>query len=118
MITGTSAAQGVADPSTAADAGGVDTLSDVRMRAESGDAAAQCSLGCIYWNGQGVPGDHAEAAKWIRMSADQNFAEAQYYLGVMSEAGDGMPKDAAEAMKWYRKAADQGNSWARSSIRA
>ena len=34
-----------------------------------GDAAAQYNLGVLYANGQGVPQDHAEAAKWFRLSA-------------------------------------------------
>ena len=35
--------------------------------AEHGDARAQLSLGGMYYNGQGVQQDHAQAAKWTRM---------------------------------------------------
>ena len=34
--------------------------------AEHGDARAQLSLGGMYYNGQGVQQDYAEAAKWTR----------------------------------------------------
>ena len=38
-----------------------------RPLAEHGDASAQLSLGGMYYNGQGVQQDHAQAAKWTRM---------------------------------------------------
>ena len=34
----------------------------------NGDASAQCSLGVCYCNGEGVPQDYAEAAKWFTKS--------------------------------------------------
>jgi TPR repeat protein len=38
--------------------------------AEHGDAHAQLSLGGLYYNGQGVQQDYAEAAKWTRKAAE------------------------------------------------
>ena len=37
--------------------------------AESGDSSAQNSMGNLYYNGQGVPQNHAEAFRWYRLSA-------------------------------------------------
>ena len=37
--------------------------------AEHGDARAQFSLGGMYYNGQGVQQDYAEAAEWTRKAA-------------------------------------------------
>ena len=76
--------------------------------AEAGDASAQFILGVMYFTGQGVPQDDAEAVKWYRLAADQGNANAQSFLGDMYESGKGVPQDDAEAVKWYRLAADQG----------
>ena len=42
-----------------------------RPLAEKGDARAQLSLGGMYYNGQGVRQDYAEAAEWTRKAAEQ-----------------------------------------------
>ena len=44
---------------------------------------AQYDLGGMYYNGQGVAKNYAEAMKWFRKAADQGSANAQYGLGVM-----------------------------------
>ncbi len=63
----------------------------------------------MYYAGQGVPQDYAEAVKWFRKAAEQGNAAAQSDLGFMYAKGWGVPWDHTEAMKWYRLAADQGN---------
>ncbi len=50
------------------------------MAAEQGDAAAQYNLGTLYFNGQGVPKNYAEAEKWFRLAANQGNAMAQTAL--------------------------------------
>jgi TPR repeat protein len=84
------------------------SLDETRKKAEVGDAEAQFDLGSVYANGDVVPKDYIEAAKWFRKAAEQGFANAQLFLGNMYENGDGVPKDYAQAVKWYRKAAEQG----------
>ena len=64
----------------------------------------------MYSNGQGVPQDYVEAARWYRKAADQGDAEAQYGLGFMYYQGKGVPHDYVEAARWYRKAAEQDNA--------
>jgi TPR repeat protein len=83
---------------------------------ESGLAAAQCNLGVMYHNGQGVPKDYAQAAKWYRKAAEQGNALAQYNLGVMYYNGYGVPKDHSEALEWYQKAAEQGFAKAQTAL--
>ena len=78
------------------------------MAAEQGDADTQFNLGLMYTNGEGVPEDACEAAKWFRMAAEQGQAKAQFNLGIMYAEGIGVPEDAREAMKWFRMAAEQG----------
>ena len=83
-----------------------------RQAAEQGDAEAQYNLGRMYANGEGVPQDDAEAARWYRLAADQGDASAQYALAGMYAYGRGVPQDEAEAVRWYRLAADQGDAGA------
>ncbi len=87
-----------------------DDLDTVRQAAEQGDATAQFNLGNMYANGEGVPQDAAEAARWFRLAAEQGLAKAQVFLGVMYSKGEGVLKDEAEAVRWYRLAAEQGDA--------
>ena len=64
----------------------------------------------MYYIGEGVPQDYAEAVKWYRLAADQGEASAQSDLGFMYAYGTGVPQDYAEAVKWYRLAAAQGEA--------
>ena len=41
-----------------------------------GAASAQYNLGFMYLNGQGVPQNYAEAAKWYRKAAVQGDVDA------------------------------------------
>jgi len=87
-------------------------LAELRRSAEAGDASAQFWLGYHYSNGDEVPQDPAEAAKWFRKAAEQGDAVAQRKLGICYRFGEGVPEDHGEAVKWVRKAAEQGNTMA------
>lgn len=76
-------------------------------RAKQGNRIAQTDLAFMYYGGEGVPQDYAEAVKWFRMAANQDFVLAQYGLGIMYDQGKGVPQDSAEAVKWFRVAANQ-----------
>ena len=78
-----------------------------RSAAGQGDANAQYNLGYMYYNGAGVPRDHAEALRWHRRAAGQGFARAQYNLGVMYYNGAGVPRDFVQAHKWFNLAASR-----------
>jgi hypothetical protein len=75
--------------------------------AEQGLPLAQYNLGVMYYNGQGVPKDYAEAAKWYRKAAEQGFAEAQTNLGIMYFTGLGVPKGYVLAHMWFTLAASR-----------
>jgi TPR repeat protein len=68
--------------------------------AEAGHADAQNNVGLLYENGQGVPADPAEAARWYRRAAEQGHADAQLYLGALYESGRGVPQDLVRAHMW------------------
>ena len=90
--------------------------SELLERAKAGDAIAQLALGRMYFHGDGVTQDYAQALKWWRSPAEQGHAEAQSGLGVMYATGQGVEQDYAEAVKWSRKAAEQGDARAQSNL--
>jgi TPR repeat protein len=92
------------------------TAGVVLADAESGDATAQYNLGVAYEQGEVVPLDYVEAAKWYRKAAEQGHADAQNNLGAYYFVGRGIPQDYVEAVKWYRKAAEQGHAVAQYNL--
>ena len=83
-------------------------LADLRASAEAGDTDTQVLLGTMYYIGDGVPQDFAEAVAWFRKAAEQGDAEALHNIGVSYSKGRGVPQDDIEAVAWYRRAAEQG----------
>lgn len=89
---------------------------DIRTRAEAGDAGAQFDLGRSYDNGEGVPQDHQEAARWYRLAAEQGHAPAQHRLASAYLRGAGVQHDYQEAEHWLRLAAEQGYTDSQSEL--
>ena len=83
-------------------------LDSIKAKAEQGNADAQVILGFMYANGEGVPQNDIEAARWYRMAAEQGNADAQVILGFMYANGEGVPQNDIEAARWFRMAAEQG----------
>lgn len=72
-----------------------------RPLAEQGNAEARTLLGAMYWQGEGVPRDHREAARLYLQAAEQGYARAQYDIGFMYGFGEGIPPhDDVQAYKW------------------
>ncbi|MFA6971010.1 MAG: SPOR domain-containing protein [Gallionella sp.] len=86
----------------------IQSLGELRARAAAGDADAQFYLGGVFFKGQEVKQDYAEAVKWLRLAAVQGHPQAQFNLGMMYDAGQGLVQNHAEAARLYRTAADQG----------
>lgn len=84
-----------------------DQISDLRRKAEQGNAKAQLKLGLLYYHGQGVPVDDAMARQWFEKAATQGDATAQDRLGSMYYCGEGVPQDYTKARGWYERAATQ-----------
>jgi TPR repeat protein len=106
----------------------------LRPLADQGDYPAQLTLAMMYYDGEGVPQDHAEAARWLRLAADSNpddgfvrgmlgnieetekhrrraydgDPEGQYRLGTSYRAGWGVPADLVQAHMWMTLAAERG----------
>lgn len=81
----------------------------IAAAANAGDPVAETVIGLKYLDGQGIPADPVQAAKWLQKAADAGQAVAQYRLGTMYERGQGVTANPAAAAKWYRAAADLGN---------
>lgn len=84
--------------------------------AEKNNDVAQCQIGTMYRNGEGVTQNNSIAMKWYLKSAEQGNMLAQFCLGAMYYLGQGVAKDYAEAFKWYHKAAEQGEDSAMWSV--
>jgi TPR repeat protein len=91
-------------------------LSALEQKAASGDAAAQCGLGLIYADGQGVPPDDTQAAFWFRKAAEQGDAAAQDMLASSYHSGVGVTKDETQAVFWYRKGVEQDDAVAQDAL--
>jgi len=55
-------------------------------------------FGMMYYAGQGVPQDSAEAVKWYRKAAEQGLPSAQFNLGLMYDKRQGVPQNFVEAV--------------------
>jgi hypothetical protein len=64
----------------------------------------------MYREGEGVPQDHAEAAKWFRLAAEQGHSDAQCDLGEMYAEGHGVDQDYVQAHMWFNLAAARGET--------
>jgi TPR repeat protein len=87
------------------------------LLAERGNYLAQAKLGDMYRDGEGVPQNYAEAAKWYRKAAEYDVY-AQTSLGFMYALGEGVPQNYGEAAEWFLKAAMQGDAFAQARLGA
>ena len=78
------------------------------LAAEQGDARAQCALGTMYANGEGVPKNDVKAVQLYEKAARQHNAAAQYALGWMYAHGRGVQRDEVKAVQLCLQAAAQG----------
>jgi TPR repeat protein len=72
-----------------------------RKDAELHVIVAQVNLAFMYLDGQGIPQDYPQAAKWFLAAAVQGNAEAQQNLGVLCQEGKGVDQNPVEAAKWF-----------------
>jgi uncharacterized protein len=84
--------------------------------ATQGHPVAQHRIGVMYFMGQGVEQDWAEATRWFRKAAEQGQGEAQYSMGMRYLLGQSVVQDEAEAVRWLKPAADQGVAVAQATL--
>ena len=83
-------------------------IEDTIVLAERGYDKAQYNLALMYYDGKGVPQNHAEAVKWFHKAAEQGHDKAQYDLALMYGKGEGVPQNYVEAYAWSNLAAASG----------
>jgi len=89
------------------------TVHQLHIDAEKGDAEAQYALGGAYYNGNGVPRNIAEGARWLEMAATNGYARAQCDFGTMFlKKNSGVKQNYGDALKWFRRAAMKGDALA------
>jgi TPR repeat protein len=83
---------------------------ELRVRAQKGDAAAQYHLGSLLrsTNFPGIKQDYVEAMKWMKKAHDQGYLPATHAMGDFYQLGWGVGKDQGVAMKYFREAATKG----------
>ena len=67
--------------------------------AEKGKATAQCDLGNMFGDGQGVDQSYEKAVEYYTMAAEQGHAVAQCNLGTMFGNGEGYLKKTPEKIE-------------------
>ena len=86
-----------------------DTLTDIRSKAEQGDAAAQYRMGQIYENGESLPVNN-RVARLVSDGGQTGGCRIPVPLGADACQGKDTPVNQEEALKWYLKAARQNDA--------
>ena len=84
--------------------------------AGKGNAAAQATLGAVYYLAIGTERDYAKAKHWLEIAAKQNNAVGLTNLGTMYSAGHGVDRDQERARELFVKAAALGHPDAETNL--
>ena len=76
----------------------------IRRAVDQGDAWGSYYLGLMYYRGQGVTEDTAEAIRLWRQAADQGLSQGAAEIGNVYFLGIDVEEDEDEAARWYRHA--------------
>lgn len=87
-------------------------LHEFTLAAEEGLDLAQYNLGILYFTGQGVEKDSAEAFRWTEAAAQQGHLAAQFNLASLYHSGDGVAADNDKAVQFFESAARGGHAGA------
>lgn len=82
---------------------------EMLKKAEGGAHDFQFVVGNMYYLGEEVKQDYAQAVEWFLKSASQGNWEAQYALGRMYGRGEGVNRDWGKAAMWLKRAASRGH---------
>lgn len=72
-------------------------------------AYAMYNIGDMYYYGQGVEQDYAQAMEWYEKSADMGNPTAMSNIAFMYANGEGVEQDYAKAVELFEKSADLGD---------
>ena len=77
---------------------------------QQADTTAALQRGGMYYLGQGVAEDNAEALRFSQLAAAQGHPSALCRVALCHEKGWGVAADVAEAIRWYRRAQAAGDT--------
>ncbi len=80
------------------------------------DADAMRSYGWMYYEGNGVTKDFAQARYWFMKAVDNGDISSMRPIGLMYRDGEGVPQDYVQARNWFQRGADKGNPFAMNSL--
>ncbi len=83
-------------------------LTACQAQAEAKDAAAQFTLGLMYYFGQGTVQDEAKAFFWFKKAAKAGHLGAQNNVGYFYFNGKAVPQDYVRAYVWFSLSAASG----------
>ena len=81
-----------------------------------GSAVAANNLGSMYSEGEGVPENQREAARYFRKAAHRGLPYSMYTMGDRARLGLGMDANMRLARYWYERAAEHGNARSLSNL--
>lgn len=110
------AAKPAAKETPKASAPSPESLSELRRKAEAGDAESQHLLGSHYYDGKGVACDYDEAVKWWRAAEKQGYVKAKLSMGYCYRYGRGVEQDHEQAFARFMEASKSGDGNARNMV--
>ena len=95
-------------------------IEEVKIKAQQGDAEAQCTLGSCLLEGHYIEKDVRKAMIWLHKSAEQERSDAQTMLGLLYYGNkcSGIRQDKEVGKYWIRRAVTNGCEYARSILTA
>ena len=91
-------------------------LPPLGQAAAAGNAEAMYRLAELYYRGNGVARNYAQASELYLNAARAGYPEAMYDYAYMLENGEGMAQDHVQARQWFQKAAGAGNAEAKQAL--
>ena len=86
------------------------SMAAYKVAGEWGIAGCQWQVGSMYYDGEGVDVDYAQALPWIEKAAAQDHPQAVVTLGVMYHEGKGVTPSFRRAREYYERAIELGSS--------
>jgi len=86
-----------------------ETVGELQLRAEDGDAEAMFLLGVAYAQGRGVERNEVAAARWFHQAARKGHMRAKTSMGYLYATGRGVRNDPILGYVFLAQAVRQGD---------
>ncbi len=87
-----------------------DSIRQIYVRAQQGEAVDQNEVGGWYYRGRHVEQNYEEALQWWTKAAAQNNALAIGNMALCYQTGNGIARDSVRAVKLYMRSIREGNT--------